>query len=371
MSLVGSGLADIERAAPELRAGLPAADFHFAPESPTEAATMLGAASDTRTPVLLWGSGSHQAIGYPVEPGVVITTAAMTRLIAWEPDDLTVVAEAGMRVSDLEAMLADRRQTAALPETAGAATVGGIVAAGVSGYRRARFGPTRDRMLEVSLVTGDGRVVRGGGRVVKNVTGYDLPRLAAGSLGSLGLITSVCFKLWPLPESSATVEVTDATRAWHVAYRPLAVLETDTGTKVYLQGTAREVEAQAERLGGSVSAGLDWPEPVSAEQSPVLSLRSPPATMREAIERLPAGSRFIAQHGVGEVTFAGGSVEQWAELREWSESRGGSLVVVGGMRPPAFDPWGARPSGLALQRRIMAGFDPAGVLNPGRMPGGG
>lgn len=369
--MVGSGLTDFEPAAPELRSGLPAAEFHFAPSNAAQAAGILEAASDSRAPVLLWGAGSHQAIGHPVEPRVVLTTSAMTRVLAWEPDDLTVVVEAGMRVSDLETLLAGRRQTAALPETATDATVGGVVAAGVSGYRRARFGPTRDRMLEVTLVTGDGRVVRGGGRVVKNVTGYDLPRLAAGSMGSLGLITSVCLKLWPLPESSATVEVLDAARAWHLTHRPLAVLETESGAMVYLQGTAREVEAQAARLGGAATPGLNWPDQVFAHEGAVLSMRVPPALVGDAVRRLPAGRRFVAQHGVGEVSFAGvNGVDELAALRGWAESRTGTLVVTGGVCPPGFDPWGSLPSGLSLQRRVMAAFDPAGILNPGRMPGG-
>ncbi|NIR39303.1 MAG: FAD-binding protein, partial [Gemmatimonadetes bacterium] len=93
------------------------------------------------------------------------------RVVDWQPDDLTVVVEAGVTVGTLESMLAERGQTALLPEWGPEATVGGVVAAGISGYRRARLGPTRDRVLEVTIVTGDGRVVRGGGRVVKNVSG--------------------------------------------------------------------------------------------------------------------------------------------------------------------------------------------------------
>ncbi len=368
MSLVGADLTEFEQADPDLRTGHPPAEFHFAPASAEEAASILESASDARLPVLLWGGGTHQAIGHPVEPRVVVSTAAMKELVAWEPDDLTVVAEAGMKVADLETLLGSRRQTAALPEVGGEATVGGVVAAGISGYRRARYGPTRDRMLEVSLVTGDGRVVRGGGRVVKNVTGFDLPRLAAGSLGSLGLITSVCLKLWPLPESSATVRVADPGRAWHIAYRPLAVLESETGSMVYLQGTAREVESQAARLGGEVSPGLDWPE--TPDGPIVLSLRVPPADVPEAVTRLPRG-RFVAQHGVGEITFAlAAAHEDLVALRAWAESRSGSMVVVGGESPSGFDPWGTLPPGLELQRRIMAAFDPAGILNPNRMPGG-
>ena len=146
-------------------------------------------------------------IGHRFDPDLILSTARLDRIIAWEPDDLTVVVEAGVTVEDLEEMLAGKGQTALLSEQPGPATVGGAVAAAISGWRRFRYGPLRDRVLEVTLVTSDGRVVTAGGRLVKNVTGYDIPRLAAGSFGSLGLIARVCLKLWPLPAACATVRV--------------------------------------------------------------------------------------------------------------------------------------------------------------------
>lgn len=368
MNLLGSPLDAIARAPEDVAAGLPEADFRFAPETPQALASMLLAASDARAPVLVWGAGTHQAIGYPITPLVVISTARLDRVVAWEPDDLTVVVEAGVTVGALESMLAGKRQTAAFPETMPEATVGGVVAAGLSGYRRARFGPTRDRMLEVNLVTGDGRQVRGGGRVVKNVTGYDLPRLVTGSLGSLGVLTSVCLKLWPLPERSVTVAVGDPARAGSSVYRPLAVLETRSGGFVYLQGTGAEVEAQAGRLGGSMVEGLAWPEAPSGDVC--LSLRVPPALVGEAVRRLPPGP-FVAQHGVGEISLGPAEVDavDLQALRTWAETQGGSLIRLRGQTPAGFDPWGSPPTGLPVQRRLMAAFDPARILNPGRMAG--
>ncbi len=368
MNRAGSPLDAIDRAPDEVAAALPEADYRFAPETPEALAGLLLAASDARAAVLVWGAGTHQAIGCPVAPAVVISTARLDRVVAWEPDDLTVVVEAGVTVGALEVMLAEKRQTAALPETMPQATVGGVVAAGLSGYRRARFGPTRDRMLEVDLVTGDGRHVRGGGRVVKNVTGYDLPRLATGSLGSLGVITSMCLKLWPLAERSVTVTVDDPARARSSVYRPLAVLETHSGGFVYLQGTGAEVEAQARRLGGAVVDSLVWPEVPAGDVC--LSLRVPPALVGEAIRRLPPGP-FVAQHGVGEISLApaGWDADHLLTLRTWAESQGGTLVRLRGETPAGFDPWGSPPAGLALQRRLMAAFDPARILNPGRMAG--
>ncbi len=352
--------------------GAPDAELVVAPSTLDEAAAVLDLASEHRLPVLVWGGGTHQGYGARVEADLVLATERLDAVSDWEPDDLTLVAEAGARVDEVEAMLAEGGQTAVLPERAGAATVGGVVAAGVSGWRRYRYGPTRDRMLEVTLVTGDGRVVRGGGRVVKNVTGYDLPRLAAGSFGALGLIGRVCLKLWPLPAAAGTVTVADAEMALATAYRPLAVIATREAAKVYLAGTPEEVQAQAAELGGELEEGLHWPEDLAGEVQ--LSLRVPPATVSEAVAQLPNDWSYQAAYGVGEVRVGADApdAEEAAGLRRWAEERGGALVVT--QAPPSFyasfDPWGTAPDGLELQRRMVARFDPLRVVNPGRLPGG-
>lgn len=350
--------------------GAPDADFTLAPKSIEDAARMLDFASEHSLQVLVWGGGTHQGIGHRTEPDVVVTTALLDRIVEWRPDDLTVVVEAGVQVSRLGDELAERGQTAVLPERPGAATVGGVIAAGVSGWRRHRYGPTRDRVLEVILATGDGRVVKGGAQVVKNVTGYDIPRLATGSLGSLGLIGRVCLKLWPEGTRSVTVRVDEPERALAGTYRPLAILETGRGCSVYLSGTDREVQSQGMALGGALTEGLVWPEPPDGEV--LVSVRVPSALTGEAVRRLPAPESFVAQHGVGEVTAAFGDIQPEAlgAVRSWAEAEGGAMVLLS--RPEGFDldPWGAPPSTLPLQRRIKAAFDPVGVMAPGRLPGG-
>ena len=353
----------------------PPANRVIAPPSLDAAATALRAASDHSLRVLLWGGGTHQGIGYPVEPDVVLVTAQIDRVIDWQPEDLTIVVEAGMRLDALEVLLAERGQSAVLPEIPGAATVGGVVATASSGWRRLRYGPTRDRMLEVVLVTGDGRIVTGGGRVVKNVTGYDIPRLVTGSLGSLGLIGTVCLKLWPVSVHAGTIPVADAVVAREAAYRPLAVIETEDGAHVFVAGTAEEVAGQAADLGSSARPGLRWPEPLSTPW--LLSVRVPAASTGDAVTMLRhlfAGARYQAAHGVGEVKVGLGTFDISAagELRRWAEGQRGAVVVE--RRPPGdevrFDPWGTPPATVDLQRRIKAAFDPAGVVNPGRLPGG-
>ncbi len=371
-----STAAALRRQLDRLRAevpGAPAAGIVVAPATVEEAAAVLDAGSEHRRRVLVWGGGTHQGYGHPVpEPDVVLSTHRLDRVVAWSAEDLTLVVEAGVRVADVEQRLAGAGQTAVLPEDlAPEATIGGVVAAGLSGWRRLRYGPTRDRVLEVVLATGDGRVVRAGGPVVKNVTGYDIPRLACGSLGSLGVIGRVALKLWPVGTATATVEVDDAERAHDVAVRPLAVLEVDGGAAVYVAGTAAEVEAQAAALGGDVRAGLRWPAPLDTAH--VLVCRVPPRSTRAAADRVPVDWSYRAAFGVGEVRIGGDDADAGAlsELRGWAESVGGALVVA---RAPArfsaeLDPWGAPPPSAALQRRVKAAFDPLGVCNPGRLPG--
>jgi glycolate oxidase FAD binding subunit len=367
-----TGVAGFAATRVEAPAGLPPCGLVLAPADLEEAAQVLARASDLGSRVLVWGGGSHQGIGYRVEPDLALVTTGMHKVVAWEPEDLTLVVEAGARVADVEAMLGERHQTAALLEIPGEATVGGAVAAGASGYRRARFGPIRDRVLEVTLATGDGRVVRAGGRVVKNVTGYDLPRVVTGSLGRLGVIGSVCLKLWPHPEAEATVAVQDGGEAWRALHRPAAVLETEQGSWAFLAGTRPEVESQSARLGVDADEGHHWPPPPSGETT--WSLRLPPAMLAAGISRLPTGAGYVAQHGVGEIAFATGGdrLGDLAELRSWAESAGGHLVLTGGADEiyRRFDPWGTPPPGLELQRRLVAAFDPAGVVNRGRLPGG-
>jgi glycolate oxidase FAD binding subunit len=368
MSSVAPDLSDLEPAPGDVARALPPADFTFAPTDTDQLSRILDAASERRARVLVWGGGTHQGLGHPVEPDVVVSTARMGGVIAWEPEDLTLVVEAGHPVGTLEALLAERNQTALLPETQPDATVGGVISAGISGYRRARFGPTRDRVLQVSVVTGDGRQVTGGGRVVKNVSGYDLPRLASGSFGSIGVITTVCLKLWPLPEVRSTVPVSDAATAWRTAYRPVAVLQTHEGSFAYLQGTAAEVASQARTLGGEPMTGFAWPTAPTGEV--VVSIRVPPARLGATVARIPAGRPFIAQHGVGEVTVGVGADLDWlTDTRAWAESEGGAMVVTSAAPGLDLDPWGADPPGLEIQRKLIAAFDPARVINPGRLPG--
>lgn len=350
--------------------GAPEADFAVAPLTGEEGAALLRFASDHRLRVLFWGSGSHQSMGHRVVPDLIISTGNLDRVVDWQAEDLTVVVQPGVLVADLEAQLQQRNQTAVLPETPGSATVGGTIAAGLSGWRRLRYGPTRDRMLEVTLATGDGRLVRGGGRLVKNVTGYDLPRLATGSLGSLGLIAEVCLKLWPLAPQQAMLYVDGAEKALRDAYRPRAVIETNTRTTVYLAGSTEEIEAQAARIGGELVGGHRWPPALAGSLE--LTLRLPAGKVVPFVELVKAhGWDFQAAHGVGEIRFAVGDADvgELPAVRHEAEAAGGALVVTKAPGDTDLDPWGTPPGSVGLQRRVKAAFDPIGIANPGRLPG--
>ncbi|MGH8945351.1 MAG: FAD-binding oxidoreductase [Acidimicrobiia bacterium] len=349
--------------------GAPDSALTVAPASPEEVAMVLRHATENGMTVQVLGGGTHSGYGSPPHPDIVLSTQGLVGVESWEPDDLTMVVGAGVRVADIEAMLAEKSQTAVMPERPGDSTLGGVISTGRSAWRRSRLYSTRERILEVTLVTGDGRLVRAGGRVVKNVTGYDLPRLVVGAFGALGVVVSVCLKLWPVPPSAATVAI-DTLQAAAGVVRPLAVLEDRRGIHVFLWGTAAEVEALATRLGGEASQGHDWPADPSGPFR--WSLRVPPALVAEGIDRLPDHWDYVASHGVGELRAASSDPEGAGRIRDWAEGNGGALVMVDA--PPeardGLDPWGTPPPAFDVQRRLIAQFDPGRVINPGRLPGG-
>jgi len=341
---------------------------HLLPASVDDLVQIAKEASAGSVPLQIWGGGTRQKMGHgPPQGGWVVSTQKLNQIEVWEPDDLTVVAGAGIGVGELESRLAAESQTAVLPERPGASTLGGVLATGRAPLRRARHLGMRERVLEVTSVTGDGRVVRSGGRVVKNVSGFDLHKASVGAFGSLGIIVLVCLKLWPVARASATIRIDDREEVARVR-RPLALLETPDGVDLFVSGTEADVNDTVSRFGGSASVGLRWPEdPVGAFS---WSLRVPPSLMGEALDRV-APWEYLAIHGTGELRLASDDIDGANDLRSWAEESGGSLVLVDhpGESPP-LDPWGTPPETVALQRRLIAQFDPARIINPGRLPGG-
>jgi glycolate oxidase FAD binding subunit len=177
-----------------------------APSSVEELATLLTRASQEGWRVLPAGQGTWLDGGGPAEFDVIVSTRRLDTIEEYEPADLTFTAGAGLKLSSLSEATRTNGQWLPLDPPGGArGTLGAAVAIGVSGPLRYLYGTTRDHILGLSMVAGDGRVLRWGGRVVKNVAGFDLTRLSIGSWGSLGVITSVSARLFPVPESDVTL----------------------------------------------------------------------------------------------------------------------------------------------------------------------
>jgi glycolate oxidase FAD binding subunit len=330
---------------------------------------LLGAIADDAS-VGFVGSGSARPIGTrPTD--VLISSERLVGVVDYEPDDMTVVVRSGMTVAELGQLLSDRSLSAFFPETAPERTIGGVIATGTSGYSRLRYGPTRDRILGMAVVTGYGKVIHGGGRLVKNVTGYDLPRLVTGSFGAMGFIGEVCLKLIPDVGEKRTVVVESAAESLADVYRPVAVLETESGSSVYIEGAAGSIDAVAGSLGGSFDDGHAWPDPF--DDPFVVSVRVAPRNLAAAVDavRNAGATRFVAQHGVGIVDAGFDSMAMEALVSLRSEVPGVVVVTHWPERGAQPDRWGFAPSATAIQQRMIDLFDPAGVLNAGQLPGGG
>jgi FAD/FMN-containing dehydrogenase len=339
------------------------ADVVIRPRSVDEVREVIRIAGERSLSVRTVGSASSRRMP-TTRPDVVITTTLLDSVVAYEPDDLTLVVGAGTTLGTIEYLVGGRDQTAVLVDGFPDRTVGGVVSAGDSGYRRLRYGPTRDRVLGVTLVTGYGEIVKGGGRLVKNVTGYDLPRLVTGSAGSLGIIIEVCLKLWPDPPAKVSVAIDDPTFAIDRIHRPSAVLETETGATVHLEGSVPAVDELLQSLDGTVESGHRWPDPLTCPFQ--VSVRVAPRSMVEAVAavRAAGASRFIAQHGVGRVDagWRTGAQPDVGGLRTRIASLGGIVIVTAwdGTSPPESSPMDRGTA--AIQERLRDLFDPLHVL---------
>ncbi len=191
------------------------------PSSPEELAEALADCSQAGRTIQLGGAGSKNAMAGPVEAAEsTISTTAMTRVLQYEPADLTISVEAGMRWADLTNLLESKKQTIPLdPPFADSATVGGVVAANTSGPRRRLYGTARDVIIGMKFATLEGKLVHSGGMVVKNVAGLDMAKLIIGSFGTLAGIAVVNFKLAPIPVATRTFVISHRTLAEAIATR--------------------------------------------------------------------------------------------------------------------------------------------------------
>jgi glycolate oxidase FAD binding subunit len=258
------------------------ARFVAAPASTSEAAVLLRAAAGLGLTVVARGSDSRQHWGAaPVSCDLIVDTRRLDRVVEHAAGDLVVTTQAGVRQDDLAAVLATAGQRLALDSSSAdqrepAGTVGGMIATGAAGPLRYRFGGPRDLLIGITVVRADGTIAKSGGKVVKNVAGYDLGKLFAGSFGTLGLITEATFRLHPMPETSTwiTAQCRDPDRAAEVvrvmADAPLApsAIELDwpsaaesIAVSVLLEGDQASVAGRADRMMALLVLGAAGPMP--------------------------------------------------------------------------------------------------------------
>jgi glycolate oxidase FAD binding subunit len=241
---------------------------------------------------------------------VVLSTARLTRIIEHEPGDLTTIVEAGLRLSELQERLAPFRQRLAL-DPPGDPTLGACLAGDLSGPRRHRYGAMRDLVIGVTIVLADGTIANSGGRVVKNVAGYDLGKLFSGSRGRLGLIARLALRLHTRPEDAASVVVDtdDARASWlelqHTQLTPTAVDYLPPGRLALLfEGSTPGVEAQVEAAPGTRCDPAIWDESAERQQH------------AEHHETFVWQDCLLARPGAGVAYLARPALHQWSPLAE-------------------------------------------------------
>ncbi|OEU93803.1 hypothetical protein AN215_01290 [Streptomyces abyssalis] len=378
------------------------------PPGLAEAADALATAAHERRTVLFEGAGTALEWGAPVaETGLVLETSGLDRMISHAPEDWTVGVEAGMPLTRLQEVLAPAGQWLPVePPTGGdGATLGGLLACGDAGPCRLKYGSLGDLVIGATLVLADGTVARTGGDVIKNVAGYDLVKLMAGSLGAFGLAVRLNLRVHPLPEATATLAlpVDDAEGALTAAravmrspLEPVAVEWDGQRLLIRFQGTAESVAERgrlapdvpglaAARVLGEDAARAAWQRLsrlVRGEDGEtVLRAGTHPARLPALLRRLnelTTGGAVEAElvsgvaQGLHTVVLRGGdAAEHAACLTAWRESvygAGGSVTLR--RRREGVDAlaaaWGPAPPAVAVLRSLKRQFDPDDLCAPGR-----
>jgi len=380
------------------------------PGSVEEVAACMKLATARGLKVLVRGGRTKLGWGRPPAGiDLVLCTTRLDRILEHAAGDLVLQAQAGARLTEVQERLAPAGQWLGLDPPPPAATLGGIVAANASGPRRLRFGTARDLLIGITVVLADGTVARAGGKVVKNVAGYDLGKLFTGSLGTLGVIVEVTFRLHPRPPARGTVDLEPGSpeeagaavqSLLHSVLVPSAVelhWREDCGRlTVLFEGGPSAVESQAQSA-ASLLAPHGPPAVVDLDGGATVSPSvAAPRDLDLKITTLPTDLPFVireaarvgaslalrphlrghAASGVLFLALSGGDDDARAEavaaFRRAVAPRGGSVVVL--QASPALkrrvDVWGPAGDGLELMRRVKRQFDPHSTLAPGRFVGG-
>jgi glycolate oxidase FAD binding subunit len=380
----------------------------FAPSTIDECADVMARAARDQLRLGFVGGGTALALGAPPSGlDAVVRSERLARVVEYAAADMVIVVEAGVTLAALQAVVGEHRQRLAIdapwPERA---TVGGLVATGGFGPLRMRYGTIRDLIIGVTLVRADGEVAHGGGKVVKNVAGFDLPKVACGSLGTLGLIAGAAFRLHPLPEVVTTVVVAGITAEAVVALiaairaaqlepasavalraqaQPGAAGAFELGVRFegFDRGVAHQVARFVELVGASgAKADLEGGEAFWRRHDAIRAggpLRVRVAALPTELPRVASlvgglgDLAWYASLGVGFVGAARGGADAVAAItaaRAALVAGGGSLVVEAAPAGLAIEPWGPPPPSFAIMARLKQRFDPDRRLNPGRFVGG-
>ncbi|RTD91423.1 glycolate oxidase subunit GlcE [Variovorax atrisoli] len=353
----------------------------------------IRAAAAEAEPLCIRGGGTKDFYG-EIPQGEVLSTADLAGITSYEPSELVVTVRAGTPLAELEAALAEKGQCLPFepPCFGSGGTVGGMVAAGLSGPARASVGSVRDYVLGATLVNGRGEVLSFGGQVMKNVAGYDVSRVLAGSLGTLGVIAEVSLKVLPVPPAEATLEFActqaDALRLLNEwGGRPLPLnascwFEYAGAGALYLRlrGAVAAVEAACEHLGGerkdNARAAADW-QSLRDQQLPWFATgEGPDALWRVSVPQtapvlsIDGAAPLIEWHG-GQRWYKA-PPSQAARIREIARAAGGHATLfrmpgtgAPGAVAPRFDALSAPVE--RIQRALMREFDPHGIFNRGRL----
>ena len=343
------------------------------PRTADEVRDAMRRASAARTPMRIAGGGTHRDKGNRVDVDRELSTARLDGVEAYDPAEMLAVVEAGITIGRLRRVLGEGSQEwpADAPDDA---TVGGTIAVAASSPRRLRVGPLRDTIVEMELVTGDGRLVRSGARTVKSVQGFDVHRLATGSLGTLGAIVRVALKLRPLPRVRRRLVTRpgglDAGRTLLGSVPlPSAIVATPGAVEIALEGWPDEIERQtsvARTVVDDVEVrdhdGIAGAESVDAPV--VVEVAVAPSRLDAALE---GEDRWRALIGVG-IAWVGlpDEGERLSALRRRVAETAGIAPVIRGPGGLGDAPVPARE----VHRRLKAALDPAGILEPGSFWGG-
>ena len=379
------------------------------PGSEKELASVLRLADEAGLAVIPCGSGTKLSWGNsPTRADLLLSTARLDKIIEHVWADLTATVEAGCTIQKLQDTLSQHGQRLALdalwPERA---TIGGVLSTNDSGALRLRFGSLRDLVIGMTIALPDGTLASSGGKVVKNVAGYDLPKLMTGALGTLGVVTRAVFRLHPLPKIARTfsvsagnleatqqaLDVVQNSKLAHTAMQVRAADDEAPETDVLFEGTAAGLAAQETHLKELLElvAVAETPPTVwnarqelwlASDSAAIVKFSVLPADIANAVAtvRRVAAHHQIRWKAVVQATGLGwlrldGSPERlhpaMQELRAELERAGGSLIVL--HRPAGIallDAWGNAGDAWPLMRAVKQQFDPNGTLNPGRFVGG-